>query len=179
MRKTKQFALLALVLSLVFGCVDDRLEKYERPDWLAGKVFTQIADSAIFDTFKECLILTGYDTIINTSGSYTVFAPNNDAFDLYFQEHGYSTPSDIPMAELQQIVKYHIVQNPWTKEQLRSLDVWGWIDPTDETNDEPKGFKRETLLFDKNIKYGTRISGPKGEDVVVITDTLDSPWSRR
>ncbi|MEX0987940.1 MAG: fasciclin domain-containing protein [Bacteroidales bacterium] len=178
MRRTTQFALIALALSLFSGCIkEEPFDKYERPDWLAGKLFTQLSDSAIFDTFAECLRLTGYDTIINTSGSYTVFAPNNEAFDLFFQEHPtYNSVSEIPESELAQIVKYHIVQNPWTKEQLRSLDVWGWIDPKDETNDEPKGYKRETLLLDKNFKYGTYIDGKEG---LRITDTLSSPWYRR
>ncbi|MCF8226838.1 MAG: fasciclin domain-containing protein [Bacteroidales bacterium] len=183
MRRIKNYALFALAFSLTIGCVED--DKYERPDWLAGKLFTQLSDTAIFSTFAECLKLTGYDTIINTSGSYTIFAPNNDAFELYFQNNpnGYTSVSEIPhenpQDELFEIVKYHIVQNPWSREQLRSVDVWGWIDPADETNDEPKGFKRETLLEDQDIKYGTRIIGNKGEEDIRITDTLDSPWYRR
>lgn len=181
MRRTNQLALFALTVSLLFACKEEeKFDKYQRPDWLAGKIFTQLEDSVIFTTFAECLRLTGYDTIINTSGSYTIFAPNNTAFDLFFQENpDYNSVSDIPLSELKDIVKYHIVQNPWTKAQLRSLDVWGWIDPTDETNDKPRGFKRETLLFDKDIKYGTRIVGRAGEEDVILTDTLNSPWYRR
>ncbi len=57
------------------------------PDWLAGKLFTQIQSYPELSTFAKCLQLSGYDSIINTSGSYTVFAPDNDAFDLYFQSH--------------------------------------------------------------------------------------------
>ena len=49
------------------------------------------------------------------------------------------------------IVKYHVVQNPWSTDQLKSLDVYGWIDSTDINNDKPRGFKRETLLKDNNI----------------------------
>lgn len=177
MKRSKQIAFGALILLLVFGCRKEPMEKYKRPDWLAGKVFTQIQDSAIFSTFTKCLELTGFDTIINVSGSYTVFAPNDDAFDLFFMQNPeYSSVEQIPLAELSRIVKYHIVQNPWSKDQLRSLDVWGWIDPLDETNDEPKGYKRETLLLDKNLKYGTRYTK---EDGVYIVDTLSSQWYRR
>lgn len=181
MRRTNQIALFALAMLLLVGCRDEKpQDKYARPDWLAGKVFTQISDTAIFTTFVECLERTGFDTIINTSGSYTIFAPNNDAFDLFFQQHPqYNSVADIPIAELNNIVRYHIVQNPWSKSQLRSLDVWGWIDPTDPTNDKPKGFKRETLLYDKDLKYGAKIIGNKGEEGVFITDTLASPWYRR
>lgn len=178
MRRTKHFALIALALSLLMGCIEEKpFDKYARPDWLEGKVFTQISDTSIFDTFTACLQRTGYDTIINTSGSYTVFAPNNEAFDLFFQEHPeYNSVEDIPIPELTEIVKYHLVQNPWTKEQLRSLDVYGWIDPKDETNDEPRGFKRETLLSDDDLKYGTISTKDFG---IVIVDTTESQWYRR
>ncbi len=182
MRRTNQLALIALAVSLLIGC--EKESKYDRPDWLAGKVYTQIEDSAIFSTFVECLKITGYDTLINTSGSYSVFVPNNDAFQTFFQEHGYSSPEDVPIKLLTDIVKYHIVQNPWSKEQLRSLDVWGWIDPTDETNDEPKGFKRETLLKESNLRYGVRSNPDRtnaspDEEKVIIVDTLSTNWKRR
>ncbi|MDF1572546.1 MAG: fasciclin domain-containing protein [Bacteroidales bacterium] len=178
MRRTRHFALMALAMSLLMGCIEEEpFDKYARPDWLAGKVFTQITDTTIFEEFTKCLQRTGYDTILNTSGSYTVFAPNNEAFDLFFQEHPtYNSVEDIPLPELEEIVKYHLVQNPWTKEQLRSLDVYGWIDPKDETNDEPRGYKRETLLSDKDLKYGTRGTDEFG---IAIVDTTKSSWYRR
>jgi uncharacterized surface protein with fasciclin (FAS1) repeats len=177
MRYTKHLVFSALLLLLLMGCVEEKsFDKFERPDWLAGKVYTQISDTIIFEKFSQCLELTGYDTIINRSGSYTVFAPNNDAFDLYFTNHpSYNSIEDIPLDELSRIVKYHIVQNPWSKDQLMSLDVWGWIDPLDENNDEPRGYKRETLLLEDNLKYGVRLEDKE----ITIVDTLGSPWYRR
>jgi uncharacterized surface protein with fasciclin (FAS1) repeats len=179
MRKTLPLTLLASFLLIIVGCKKefDKGSKYERPEWLAGKLFTQIKDQADLSTFAKCLQLTGYDTIINTSGSYTVFAPDNAAFDLYFQSHpGYSTVEDIPAAELLRIVKYHIVQNPWSTDQLKSLDIYGWIDSTDITNDKPRGFKRETLLREKDRKFGISSNLEKN---LVIVDTLASSWYRR
>jgi len=176
MRRTKHFALIALTLSLLMGCQKEP-SKYDRPDWLAGKLFTQISDTTIFNTFTRCLELTGYDTIIDASGSYTVFAPNDDAFDLYFQEHpNYNTPEDIPKEELTRLVKYHIVQNPWSRRQLTMLDVEGWIDPQDETNNEPRGYKRETILEDKDTKYG--LKEVKGIGITLV-NTTESDWVRR
>ena len=63
---------------------------------------------------------------------------------------------DIPLEELQKLVKYHLVQSPWSKLQLQSLDVWGWIDTLDVNNDQPKGYKRETLLLEENRKLGMK-----------------------
>ena len=127
-------------------------------------------------TFALCVELTGYDTIIDRSGSYTLFAPSNDAFAAFITEHPeYTSVNDIPLHELNEIVKYHIVQNPWTKEQLRTLDVYGWIDTLDLNNNKPRGFKRQTLLLDDNRKLGVEYQKDKS---IRIVDTLDSDWYR-
>ena len=113
---------------------------------LPGNCLPRYRQYPELSTFAKCLQLAGYDSIINTSGSYTVFAPDNEAFDLYFQNHpSYHSVEDIPVQELVRIVKYHIVQNPWSTDQLKSLDVYGWIDSTDINNDEPRGFKRDNI----------------------------------
>ena len=169
--------LLSLYGLIIMGCDPEfKEDKYARPDWLAGKVYTQLKDQPNLSTFAECLELTGYDTIIDRSGSYTVFAPDNDAFSAWFQSHPtYNSLGDIPMGKLAEIVKYHIVQNPWTKNQLRTLDVYGWIDTLDLTNNKPRGFKRQTLLLDKNRKLGIVQNANKSLQIV---DTLESSWKR-
>jgi uncharacterized surface protein with fasciclin (FAS1) repeats len=181
-RIQKLFFLLLVIVSLslsLSSCKDD-LElqnKYARPEWLAGKLYIQIKAQPELSLFAQCLELVGYDTIINTSGSYTVFAPSNDAFALYFLEHpAYTSVTEIPLEELARIVKYHIVQNPWSTDQLKLLDVYGWIDSTDINNDEPRGFKRETVLRDRDQKYGVKFNENK---LLVIIDTLQANWYRR
>ena len=179
MRKKLPFIYPAILFLIAAGC-NDQFEsggKYSRPDWLAGKLYTQIKEQPELSTFTKCIEITGYDTIINKSGSYTVFAPDNAAFEIYFQDHpNYHSVEDIPQQELTRIVKYHIVQNPWSTEQLRSLDIYGWIDSLDLNNDEPKGFKRETLLRDKDRNYGM---AQNLEKHLIIVDTLQSPWFRK
>jgi uncharacterized surface protein with fasciclin (FAS1) repeats len=140
---------------LLFNSCREELSKYDRPEWLAGKLYTQILDLPELSTFARCVELTGYDQLINVSGSYTVFAPSNDAFNAWFAGNpSYNSVEDVPLPELERLVRYHIVQNPWSKLQLRTLDVYGWIDTLDINNNQPKGFKRETLLFEKDRKYG-------------------------
>ena len=186
MRKNILIFYPALLFLLATGCNDqfDSGSKYGRPDWLAGKLFTQINDQPELSTFAKCLAITGYDSIINKSGSYTVFAPNNEAFELYLQSHtAYGSIEDIPVQELARIVKYHIVQNPWSTEQLKSLDVNGWIDSLDQNNDEPRGYKRETLLREKDRNYGVGHNDdlnldPEAQNLIIV-DTLQSSWHRK
>jgi uncharacterized surface protein with fasciclin (FAS1) repeats len=179
MIKGKLFFSTVLLLFVLFSCKRDDFDKYARPEWLTGKVYSQIKSEANLSTFAKCLELTGYDKIIDVSGSYTVFAPTNEAFQLYLKEHpGYDSVGNIPAATLLELVKYHIVQNPWSVDQLRSLDVNGWIDPEDEYNDKPRGFKRQTLLLEKDTKYGVKVMGDDKNKLMII-DTTETSWYRR
>lgn len=184
MTKNKQLTLIALFVLLFLGCKRDDFNKYDRPTWLTGKLYTQILTKPELSTFAELLKISGYDTIIDVSGSYTVFAPSNDAFAKYFQENPqFKTVSAMPKAEVIKLIKYHLVQNPWSKKQLQSLDIYGWIDTLDLTRNLPKGYKRETLYLGKNRKYGVAYSKYLKQNSTLkrtnIIDTTSTSWNRR
>ena len=170
MTKYKPLGLFAFLFLLVYSCKEEP-DIYKRPDWLAVPELS---------TFASAIELTGFDKILDVSGSYTVFSPSNEAFQIYFTNHPkYKSVQDIPIAELTEIVKYHIVQNPWSKEQLRTLDIYGWIDTLDLSNNKPKGFKRETLLLDPNRKYGIVSTSAFSKSKFIIVDTLQTNRYRR
>ncbi|MGW8315326.1 MAG: fasciclin domain-containing protein [Bacteroidales bacterium] len=178
MRRAHIFLLAAAGILLLTCCEPKQNSKYDRPEWLAGKVYTQLLDQPDLSTFARCVELTGYDTIINRSGSYTIFAPNNEAFTRWFQDNPqYGDVEGIPLDLLNEIVKFHIVQNPWSKVQLRSLDVYGWIDTLDLNNNKPRGFKRQTLLLDKNRKLGIEPQSGTGANIKIV-DTTETNWHR-
>ncbi|MFC2115065.1 fasciclin domain-containing protein [Bacteroidota bacterium] len=182
MTRIKSILWFAVFVLILVSCREAPIDKYTRPDWLAGKVYTQILEQPALSTFARGIELTGYDTIINESGSYTVFAPSNEAFDAYFASNpNYSSIEQMSISELSRMVKFHIIINPWSKVQLRSLDVDGWIDLNDPENNKPRGFKRETLLLDKDVKYGVRNVRVTGttERRDIIVDTTESNWHRR
>lgn len=179
-KTTILFSILTCMLCVgLVGCNEELLDdttKYDRPEWLAGKVYTQVKEQEELSTFATCIERIGYDSVIDVSGSYTVFAPTNQAFDEYFQNHpDYNSIDEIPNDVLDGIVKYHIVQNPWTKEQLRSLDVYGWIDSLDLNNNKPRGYKRETLLRPEDRNYGVVLDRGR----VYMADTNETNWHRR
>ncbi len=153
----KRLSIVFLIgCTLLWGCRDIyELEKYQRPEWLAGKIYTQITTRPDLSVFQECLELTGYDTILDVTGSYTVFGPTNLAFEQWFsqhQEYG-GSPENIPKQELENLVERHILQNGWSLKQIKSLDIYGWIDKDDPSNDKPRGYKRQTIQKDQNKKY--------------------------
>jgi len=177
MSKKNSIALSMLLIAILLTACKDEQDKYDRPEWLKGKLYTQMLEIPELSTFSRWVELTGYDEIIDISGSYTVFAPSNEAIDAYFLNNPqYTSVEDIPLADLNRIVKYHIVQDPWTKSQLRKLDIYGWIDTMDLTNNIPRGFKRETLLKEDNRNIGVKWVYGKGE---TITDTLNADIVRK
>ncbi len=164
--------LLLLTLLLLFnGCKDiyDQA-KYNPPDWLAGKVFVQVSEQDNLTLFTECLRRVGMDTILDVSGSFTVFAPSDEAMNQYLSENGYQDVSDIPKEVVDPIVKYHIIQNAWSRNQLQKLDLDGWIDPRDPKS-KPRAYKRQTLLKNSNEKYWVTT---QNQEEVILADSANA-----
>jgi uncharacterized surface protein with fasciclin (FAS1) repeats len=171
--KKFRFLLLAIFLIVIgWGCHEDitDLEKYKSPAWLKGKLFTQLKAQEDLNIFISCLEKTGYDTILNTSGSYTVFAPTDEAFQKFFQDNTqYNSIEDIPVKDLDAMVRYHIIYNAWTERQFQTLDVSGWIDPDNELS-KPRAYKRATLFYEENKKFPVKRIG----SYYKIVDSLEA-----
>lgn len=169
MRKHNVILLLTGILfSLFAGCEKwSGQDKYKRPDWLPGKLYTTVAVQKDLSLFAECLRLTGLDTIIDVSGSWTVFAPTNEAIIQFLSENKYSGVSDIPKNELEKITKFHIIQDPWSLDQLKILGSNGWR-TGNNSNSNSYAYKRQTILKNPNEKYWIKKDGNK---VMIVPDS--------
>ncbi|MBW6534147.1 MAG: fasciclin domain-containing protein [Mariniphaga sp.] len=177
MKKHKTFLLLpAILLFLVTGCeMWPEHEKYERPEWLPGKLYTTLLVQENITMFAECLRLAGLDKIIDVSGSWSVFAPTDEAMKQFLAENQYAGISDIPSDELEKITEFHIIQNPWTLEQLQSLGVNGWKTGNDNISN-PYAFKRETMLRNPVEKYW--IKRDRKKDMVLLDSVISDGYKR-
>ena len=148
-------------------------EKYHNPEWLMGKLYTQINSNENLSVFASLLEFTGYDTVLDMTGSFTVFAPDNQAFDAWFSTHPEynGDVSNIPYRVAEAMVQYHILQNRWSRSQFQSLNIRGWIDRDDPSNDKPYGYKRQTLYQNPNQKYWFKEGD---DDQVIIVDSTES-----
>lgn len=177
MRYHKTFVLLfAILFSLCVGC--DKFfekEKFRRPDWLPGKLYTTVLTQENLSMFAECLHLSGLDTILDVSGSWTVFAPTNEAIEQFLSENLYASTSDIPEDELEKIVKFHIIQNPWTLDQLQSLSASGWR-TGDNSDLNSYAFKRQTISKNPTEKYW--IERKNNNEMIVIDSTQSDACKR-
>jgi uncharacterized surface protein with fasciclin (FAS1) repeats len=170
------WVLLIALLSLLPGCEKwTEQGMYERPDWLPGKLFTTVSVQKELNLFTECLRLTGLDRILDVSGSWTVFAPTDEAMKQFLAENRYASLSDIPLDELERITEFHIIQNPWSYEQLQSLGINGWR-KGEGANANPLAFKRETMLRDPVEKYW--IKRTKNKEMIVQDSIISDGYKR-
>ncbi len=62
-----------------------------------------------FSLFDQILEKTGYAGFLGAYGAYTVFAPNNDAINLYLKGMGKTSIADVNIDTLKQMAQYHII----------------------------------------------------------------------
>lgn len=150
-------------------------DKYKKPEWLAGKLYTQISAEENLTRFAECIRIIGYDTILDFSGSNTIFAPSDAAMEQYLSENQYASLTDIPKPELKNLVRFHIIQDAWSREQLQELNDGGWIDP-DDPNSEPNAYKRQTILKYPTEKYWTK--NIRDSEIIVTDSSISSRYRK-
>ncbi len=171
-----------IILSLIFMCTlvwscEKWTEKeiYKRPAWLPGKLYTAVKVQENLTLFAECLRLTELDKILDVSGSWTVFAPSDDAMRQFLAENNYSSISVIPSDELERITEFHIIQNPWSYEQLQTLGINGWR-KGDATNANPLAYKRETMFRNPVEKYWFKRDRNRE---MILLDSINADGYRR
>lgn len=106
-QKLKKFMLLTMVLSTVLSCSnDDDAVPMTQP-----QTITEIA-SATPDLSNLVAALTKANlaATLNESGSYTVFAPTNDAFSAFLSANGFASLDDVPVDLLTQVLLNHVIQ---------------------------------------------------------------------
>lgn len=175
----RHLGLLLVAVLFFFSC--DRyadVEKYQRPEWLVGKIFTQMSTVPEMSMFTQCVSDVEYDEILDKSGTYAVFVPVDSVFSIYLQEHSYNSVEDIPYDEKLRLVKSHILQMPWAEDQLKSLSSRGWISLDDASNNKPMAFKRQTIMRNPNKTYPVKVETINGKDYAIIVPEDQSTSER-
>lgn len=102
--------LLSLMLLISTGmvttsCSDDDNSSASQNNTIAGIA----SRTPEFSTLVAALEKTGLTSTLNQSGSFTVFAPTNDAFNAFLTANGYANLEAVPTAALKEILLNHVV----------------------------------------------------------------------
>ncbi|PRX41930.1 fasciclin domain-containing protein [Salegentibacter salegens] len=149
--KTIKFTKLAVLAFLAFGlfsCSDD-------DD--GGDVITPtntiadfVAENDDYSSLAAALEVTGLDVTLDGSANYTVFAPNNAAFNSFLSTNGFSSLEEVPVDILTEILLNHVQEGEITSGALST----GYIESmaTGMASDSP-------LSLYINTADGVRING--------------------
>lgn len=113
-------------------------EFYGRPENLGDPIYQQLQTKGNFSRFLECIDKAGYKETLSTAGSWTVFAPTDDAFKTYLQENSLT---EISADLASKIVRYSMIYDGEKTEKLSDFfSVKGFIKNT--------AFRRRSVYYD-------------------------------
>ena len=112
-----------------------------------------------FSEFVKILDRTNVSPFLNAYGTYTVFAPTNDAFKLYLQQVGKTSTDQIDTATLLSLVRLHIIQDTistgsFTDGKLASPTMYGQFLITNVNAEGVTVVNRQANITQSNILTG-------------------------
>ncbi|MFT3737823.1 MAG: fasciclin domain-containing protein [Breznakibacter sp.] len=111
-----QFLLVVVLGGLASSCRDDSY--YDRPTSLEPPIYEQLAKRSNFTNYLACIDAAGYQKTLSGAGYYTVFAPNDAAFQTFFAEKGISSVEDLSAEAKKMIVAYSLAVVPASKDSI-------------------------------------------------------------
>lgn len=134
MKRISTIKLLAgIVISLMlliglWGCIKESLVYNTTSDVNITAYLEKYPDQ--FSELRKILDITGTASYLSAYGAYTLFAPDNDAIDLYLQDKGKTSVDQVDVAELKDMIRFHLLSdtirsNTFTDGKLPSLTMFG------------------------------------------------------
>ena len=97
-------------MAVLSSCVDNDFEgtnMYTATKRTAAQYISDSPDR--YSMFQAILERANYYNLLGTYGTFTVFAPTNDAVETYLKETGYGSVDNIPVIQCDTIARTHIV----------------------------------------------------------------------
>lgn len=158
--KVIKLSLFAIVASISFSCSDDDDNNTSTP--IDNNSIADIASgNANLSLLVDALTRTDLVQTLDQSGSYTVFAPTNDAFTTFLAANGFASLDDVPEAALKEILLNHVVSGSFTSSSLTT----GYV----KTLAKGSASSTNTLSMFVNTSSGVRLNGVSNVTTANIT----------
>ena len=143
--KLIKLTLLVVSSTLMFSCSDD-----DSPQ--QNNSITDIAsENPNFSILVEALSRADLAETLDQEGSYTVFAPTNEAFMNFLDDNGFESLDDVPLPTLTQVLLNHVVSGT----NLSSGLTTGYV----KTLATGSASSTNTLSMFINTASGVRLNG--------------------
>jgi uncharacterized surface protein with fasciclin (FAS1) repeats len=151
--------LLCLLLIVFTNCRKKAWDEfYNRPDTLADPIYKQLNNKGNFKSLIALIDKGGYKEPLSLGAGYwTMFAPNDEAFDKYFKDKGIAGVSAIDSLTARAMVQYCLVYNSFEKDRLDDYQATannqGWTPSVAfrRTTAYYTGFYKDTGMNNKPI----------------------------
>ncbi len=146
--KVIKLSLLTIAAGITFSCSDD--DNTSTP--VQNNSITDIASgNANLSILVDALTRTDLDQTLDQSGSYTVFAPTNDAFTTFLAANGFSSLDEVPDAALKEILLNHVLSGSFNSSSLTT----GYV----KTLAKGSASSTNTLSMFVNTSSGVKLNG--------------------
>jgi uncharacterized surface protein with fasciclin (FAS1) repeats len=180
-KKTGLYLSLMLIFISVLGVVSCKKENFTQTTNTDLNITGYLqAHPEEFSEFYKILKLTGNTSYLNAWGTYTVFAPTNDAINTYLQNIGKSSIEDVDIESLKDLAKLHILQDTisttdFTDGKIKIPSVLGQYITTGVVNES--GVSRITInknskVVRSNIRLGNGIVHSIDMPLIKVVRTL-------
>ncbi len=159
----KSIALLMMAVVVLASCKKDDDENITpMPQPQEMNIVETAQSDAQFSILVEAVVKAGLADALQADGPMTVFAPNNDAFNMLFDQLGVNGIDDLTADQLAPILLYHVVSG-----EVMAADVTSGYIPT--LNTTAPGNNSVLLLAD--VSKGVQLNGNTN---VIATDVKAS-----
>jgi uncharacterized surface protein with fasciclin (FAS1) repeats len=148
----KAFLLLFAVAVVFVQCRKKALDEYYgRPDTLEQPIYQILAAKGNFKNFLAAVDKAGYKSTLSAAGYWTLFAPTDSAFQVYFTANSLPGIDALDSTKCRNIVTYCLVYNAFKEERLADYQSFsGWV--------ENSAFRRRTANY-TGVYDGTNNTG--------------------
>jgi uncharacterized surface protein with fasciclin (FAS1) repeats len=127
MKKSIKLLLIAVCAVGIFGITgcEDHQARYETPPWLGGSSIETLEERGNYTTFLALMEKANYTEPISKQ-LFTLFVPDDAAFEEYFKSAGITSVNDLSKDEAVQLFTLHVLRNPRSRFQL--IYEWAWAE---------------------------------------------------
>lgn len=163
------FCTFIMILATLSSCIEDADDNDNRLP--RSNAYERLTESTEHTLLLEALELTGLDLTFKNSGSFTVFAPNDAAFTTYLNDNSIAMLSDIPRAELRNLLLNHVLQT-----LKRDIDFTAGYTKTSALSTDNKNLDmyvqiEPSLLLNNRVSI-TRANVSASNGVLHFTDNI-------
>jgi uncharacterized surface protein with fasciclin (FAS1) repeats len=170
-RSFRAIAMLFFVaIVLLPGCRKQEFDEfYGRPGWLASPIYQQLDSMGSFKNYLVCIDKAGYKNTLGTAGSWTVFAPTDDAFKTFMSENNITDINSISDSLASKIVRTSMIYDGEKIERLKdNFSQAGWV--------EDIAFRRRTVYYDFVETSNSVIPNHQSKKFIATNRTAGSPY---